>query len=141
MTSRRRTDMSDAPVVTTVDAVVERYIKLRDRKKEMKSEFDKKVEVIDTALERCEAFLLNLLNSQGAESIRTSFGTAYVSLKTSASVSDREAFLGYVREHNEWSMLDVRANKTVIDEYRREKEDLPPGVNWSAIRSVNIRRS
>jgi hypothetical protein len=133
--------MSDDTSAPKIDQILDRYIKLRDRKSELKKEYEKSVEAIDEGLDRCEAYLLKALDTQGAESIKTSVGTAYVSVKSSATVADKEAFLGYVRTHEEWSMLDIRANKTSVDEYRQANGDLPPGVNWSAIRTVNVRRN
>lgn len=123
-----------------VDEIVARYIALRDKKAEIKAKYDAEVEAIDTAMNRVENYLLKLMTELGVESIRTSAGTPYVSRRTSATVADWEMFLDWVRSNGEWSMLERRANKTVVQSWRDEHNDLPPGLNWREERVVNIKR-
>lgn len=124
-----------------VDEIVARYIALRDKKAEIKAKYDAEVEAIDAAMNRVENYLLKLMTELGVESIRTSAGTPYVSRRTSATVADWDAFLDWVRRNGEWSMLERRANKTVVQSWRDEHNDLPPGLNWREERVVNIKRS
>lgn len=124
-----------------VDEIVARYIALRDKKAEIKAKYDAEVEAIDAAMNRVENYLLKLMTELGVESIRTSAGTPYVSRRTSATVADWDAFLGWVQRNGEWSMLERRANKTVVQSWRDEHNDLPPGLNWREERVVNIKRS
>ena len=124
-----------------IDGLVERYLALRDKKAEYKAQYDAKVEVIDLAMTKVENYLLKLMQELGVESIRTAVGTPYISRRSSASVSDWEAFLGFVREGGAWEMLERRANKTVVQQWREEHNDLPPGLNWREERVVNIKRS
>mgnify|MGYP000993836038 CR=1 FL=1 len=124
-----------------IDQILERYVALRDRKKELKDDYDNKVEAVDQALEKLENFLLKTMADQGVDSVKTAHGTAYISLKTSATVADRDAFMDYIRTNDEWAMLDVKVNKTAVKEYRDAQDSLPPGVNWSETRAVNVRRA
>jgi hypothetical protein len=124
-----------------VDEIVARYIALRDKKAEIKAKYDAEVEAIDAAMSRVENYLLKLMTELGVESIRTSAGTPYVSRRTSATVADWEVFLDWVRSNGEWSMLERRANKTVVQSWREEHNDLPPGLNWREERVVNVNRS
>lgn len=122
--------------------LVERYIALRDKKAQMKAEFEEKLKPLDDAMERVEGVLLGLLNQLGADSLAGKSGTAYVSTKTSASVADREAYTGWIlaQPAERLIFLDVRANKTAVEHYKDENQELPPGINWSAVRTVNVRR-
>ena len=124
-----------------VDEIVARYIALRDKKAEIKAKYDAEVEAIDAAMNRVENYLLKLMTELGVESIRTSAGTPYVSRRTSATVADWDAFLDWVQRNGEWSMLERRANKTVVQSWRDEHNDLPPGLNWREERVVNIKSS
>lgn len=124
-----------------VDEIVARYIALRDKKAEIKAKYDAEVEAIDAAMNRVENYLLKLMTELGVESIRTSAGTPYVSRRTSATVADWDTFLDWVQRNGEWSMLERRANKTVVQSWRDEHNDLPPGLNWREERVVNIKRS
>ena len=135
--------MSDTEIQQhqAIDGLVERYLALRDKKAEYKAQYDAKVEAIDLAMTKVENYLLKLMQELGVESIRTAVGTPYISRRSSASVSDWEAFLGFVREGGAWEMLERRANKTVVQQWREEHNDLPPGLNWREERVVNIKRS
>lgn len=125
----------------TVEDVIERYIALRDRKTEIKSVYETQVAEIDAAMRRCERFLLGQMNAQGAESIRTKAGTTYKEEQVSVSVADWDAYLTWVRQEGMFSMLEKRANKTAVQEYRNVNNDLPPGVNYSTRLVVHVRRS
>lgn len=121
--------------------MVEHYVRLRDKRAEYKAEFDAKVQKIDLVLEKIEQKLMAHMNETGIESIRTGAGTAYRSIKSTASVADRDIFLDFVREHDAWELLETRAAKKAIEDYRAANDELPPGVNWSAVATINVRRS
>ncbi len=120
--------------------VVERYIALRDKKAEIKAEYDGKIEAIDNALKRCEAFILQFLDATGGESIRTAAGTAYVSTRTSATSDDWDSTLKFIIENEQWAMLEKRVAKGYVEAYKEAHNDLPPGVSWRAERVVGFRR-
>lgn len=118
------------------------YIQLRDKKAEMKSEFEASVAPITEKMEKLEAKLLDVFNKTGMDSVKTEHGTAYTAVRTTASVADREAFMEFVKANEEWSLLEVRASKTAIEQFRDSNDnELPPGVNIRSERVVNIRRS
>lgn len=121
--------------------VVQKYIELRDKKAELKHAYDFKVAKIDEAIDKIEAKLLEVFDGAGMDSVKTEFGTAYASTRSTASVADREAFMEFVKEKQEWSLLEVRAAKLAVEQYKAANEDLPPGINWREERVVNVRRS
>lgn len=123
------------------DEMVEHYIRLRDKKAEMKADFEAQTKKLDLVMEKIEQKLMAYFNESGLESIRTGNGTAYRSIKTSASVADRDIFLDFVRDHDAWELLETRASKKAVEDYRAANDDLPPGVNWNAIATINVRRS
>lgn len=118
------------------------YIKLRDQKAQMKADFDAKVAPLTEKMDKLEAKLLEVFNQTGMDSVKTEFGTAYATVRTTASVADRDAFMDFVKAHEEWSLLEVRVSKTAVEQFRSANDDeLPPGVNVREERVVNIRRS
>lgn len=130
-----------AAQVAGVDEVVERYVALRDRKTQLKSEYEKQVMEIEAGMRRCERFLLGALNAQGAESIRTKAGTTFKSERASVGVADWDDFIAWVKETGNYSMIEKRANATAVQEYRNVNHDLPPGVNYSTRLVVHVRRN
>lgn len=118
------------------------YIQLRDKKAQMKSEFEASVAPINEKMEKLEAKLLDVFNKTGMDSVKTEHGTAYTAVRTTASVADREAFMEFVKANEEWSLIEVRAAKTAIEQFRDNNDnELPPGINIRSERVVNIRRS
>lgn len=126
-----------------LDQLVASYIRLRDKKSALKKDLEGKTEKIDLLLKDMEAAILKTFNDTGQESARTEFGTAYKSVRTSASVASREDFLGWVLTDpdDRNSFLDVRANKTAVEQFRAANDDLPPGLNWREEVVVGVRRS
>jgi hypothetical protein len=121
---------------------VEIYIKLRDKKAQMKAEFDAKVAPITEKMDKLEAQLLDVFNKTGMDSVKTEFGTAYSTTRVTASIADREVFMEHVKTNEDWGLLEVRVSKTAVEQYREQHDDeLPPGVNIREERVVNVRRT
>ena len=117
------------------------YIKMRDRKAELKAEFDAKVAPLNEKMDKLEAKLLDVFNQTGMDSVKTEFGTAYATTRVTASVADKEIFMTHIRENDDWGLLEVRASKIAIEQYRSVHDDIPPGVSMREERVVNVRRS
>lgn len=120
---------------------VEMYIKMRDKKAEMKADFDASIAPLNEKMEKLEAKLLDVFNKTGMDSVKTEFGTAYATTRSTASIADREVFMDYVKANEEWSLLEARVSKTAVEQFRSIHDDLPPGVNVRTERVVNVRRS
>ena len=118
------------------------YIQLRDKKAQMKAEFDAQVAPLQEKMDKLEAKLLDVFNQTGMDSVKTEFGTAYATTRSTASVADRDTFMDYVKANEEWALLEVRVSKTAVDQFRSANDnELPPGINVREERVVNIRRS
>ena len=124
-----------------IDEIIDRYIALRDKKAIFKAEFEAKTAQIDEALDRIERHLLGKMQEQGLKSMPTPAGTAYIQHRTSATVADWEPLLGFIKEHNLWSLLNKAVSKTAVEEYKTAHNDLPPGINWRESIVVNVKRS
>lgn len=118
------------------------YIQLRDKKAQMKAEFDEQVAPLQAKMDKLEAKLLEVFNQTGMDSVKTEFGTAYSTVRTTASVADRDSFMDFVKANEEWALLEVRVSKTAVEQFRSANDnELPPGVNIREERVVNVRRS
>ena len=118
------------------------YIQLRDQKSQMKADFEASVAPLQEKMDKLEAKLLEVFNKTGMDSVKTEFGTAYATVRTSASIADRDSFMDFVKANEEWALLEVRVSKTAVEQYRSANDDeLPPGINVREERVVNVRRS
>lgn len=121
--------------------LVAKYIELRDKKAQLKAEYDGKTAKYDEALDKIEAALLKTFDQAGMDSVKTPFGTAYTTTKTTASVADKDAFLAHVKANDNWQLMEVRCAKTGVEQYKAVHDELPPGISWREERAVNVRRS
>ena len=89
----------------TVDEVVKGYIKLRDKKGEIKKEHTDELRPINEKMTLLENWLLRDLQTRKVESQKTAEGTAFISTMSAATVKDRDAFFDFVREKEMWDLL------------------------------------
>ena len=124
----------------TPGQATEAYIKLRDKKKEKDDAHKESMQPLVRMMDQIEAGLLEFLDASGSNSIASDAGTAYKSVKTSTSVADKETFMAFVKETEQWDALDVKCNQTFAKDYMEENEEVPPGVKVSQIATVGVQR-
>lgn len=124
-----------------VEAIVGAYIKVRDEVAQIRASHKAQLEPYAQALDKLEAQMLQVLSDAGVESMKTSVGTAYRSERTSVTVADKSAFMDYIESNKAFDLLDVRANKTAVEGFMAENQDVPPGVNIRREVVVNFRRA
>lgn len=125
----------------SLETIIDRYVKLRDKKSQMEAAHKEALAPINQAMDRLENAILDRLNQQGVESVRTTAGTAYKSTSVSVTVADKQVFRQWLIENGQWEMADIRAAKTNVAEYRASNDDIPPGLNYRESLSVGIRRA
>lgn len=126
-----------------LDELVANYIKLRDKKSELKKQYDEKVAKVDAVMDKMAAIILKTFQDSGIDSARTDAGTAYISTRTSATVASREEFFGWVlQDPDERSIfLENRVSKVAVEQFKAANDDLPPGVNYRSEITVGVRRA
>lgn len=124
-----------------VAGVVKAYVTIRDKVAEIKSAHKAQLKPYEEALNKLEFQMLGILNNAGVDSMKTPDGTAYRTEKTSVTIADKSAFMDYVKNSESFELLDVRANKTAVEDFMAEHQDLPPGVNIRREAAVNFRRA
>lgn len=123
-------------------ALVEQYIKLRDKKAAMKKAYEESLEPYDKALDSIEGVMHKRLLERGADSVRTEFGTAFKSTLTKYRVADKDAFKGFVIENRAWNLLSADVDKDAAIEWAKEHEGVPPpGVDVTQIIDVKFRKA
>lgn len=124
-----------------ISELVQKYIEVRDKKAQMESEHKAKIAKVDEVLDKIEAALLKTFDTAGMDSVRTEFGTAYSSSRTTASIADPDAFMTFCKENNAWHMLQKRVAQSAVEQYKDEHQDVPPGIDLRVERTIGIRRS
>lgn len=123
-----------------VDELVDQYVRLRDKVKEADEAHKKKTAQAKAYLELLNNKLLERLNDLGGESVKTESGTVYRTSKRSATIADGGAFREYVIEAGQFDLVDWKANANAVDDYIKQHEVPPPGVNFTVHYTVGVRR-
>lgn len=123
----------------TPDEVVKGLLRLRDFKKAVEDRHKAELEPINAKLRVLENYLLNVLNEQHADNMKTRFGTFYRNTKINVSVHDPMEFRNFVVKEQRWNLADVRANKPGVHGYVEQNNEAPPGVNYSEYLTVGVR--
>jgi hypothetical protein len=117
------------------------FIALRDRRTRRKADYQLDDSDDKEKQEKIEIEFLKRFNERGIDNVSArGVGTAYKSIRSSATIADWDSLFEFIQGDEAWEMLERRVNKTAIQQYKEENGDLPPGVNWSETQVINFRR-
>jgi len=117
------------------------YLKIRDKKSQLAAEFKKQEEDLDQQLTKVKVALLDYCKEQGVESVKTSEGIFYRSVKTRYWTSDWEAMHQFIMEHNVPEFMEKRLNQTNVRTFLEENPDLvPKGLNVDSEYVISVRK-
>jgi hypothetical protein len=122
-----------------VDKLVAYYIATRNEIKDIKERHAQELAKPEHGLDVLTEKLLGVLKSIGTESARTKFGTVSAQTRDTASCSDPNVFINYVRENDAYELLDRRPNGTACKEHVKQHGEPPPGVKINSVRYVSVR--
>ena len=117
------------------------YLKIRDKKAQLSADFKKQEEDLTQQLDKIKAALLDYCKEQGAESVKTSEGIFYRSVRTRYWTSDWEAMHQFVMEHEVPEFLEKRLNQTTVRTFLEENPDaVPKGLNVDSEYVISVRK-
>ena len=117
------------------------YLKIRDKKAQLSSDFKKQEEDLNQKLDKVKAALLDYCKEQGLESVKASEGLFYRSVKTRYWTSDWEAMHKFVMEHDVPEFLEKRLNQTNVRTFLEENpETVPKGLNVDSEYIISVRK-
>ena len=122
----------------TADQLARVYVKIRDKRRDL----EKQATALKEQESAIQSELLEICKQQGAQTIRTQYGT--VSKRTTKNywTSDWESFTNFIKEHNAFSLLQQRINGTNMAQFLEENPDLlPPGLNADVTQTVVITKA
>lgn len=132
--------MNKPQALSPADLIGE-YVQLRDLRKAKDAEYaDLRREAFDTRMNDIESALLDQLNKDGADSIKTRKGTAYKKLSVSITTADSAAFSRHIIGGELWDLITFTPQKTAINELIKAGEELPPGLNRTTFWNINVNR-
>lgn len=137
MTIHAPPDPMQVPVATRV----EQFVKLRDKLRELEDRHKAERKPYDEAMEQLRLIILGHLDAAGVDSITAKgVGTAYRTVRKSATIADGDAFRRHVIGSQEFDLCDWRANANAVEAFINQHGAPPPGVNYSTLAQVGVRR-
>ena len=130
----------DIPTVPT-DKLVKAYIKIRDARKTLASEYEKQDAELKESLDTIESQLLEVCKAIGSDGIKTPFGTVSRNVAKRYWTNDWHSFHEFMKEHDALDLVEKRIAQTNMSTFLEENPDLhPPGLNIDSRYTVVVRR-
>jgi hypothetical protein len=131
------------PILPTIDTVVAKYLETRELLSRRQKELDAELAPLKDFQKKREQWLQSEMAKIGAKNVKTPHGTVYQTTTESVTMADWDSFYKYVQDTGKIELLTHAVNKTAALEIMGEDRDqpLPPGVNYTAIRTVNVRKT
>lgn len=129
-----------APSPVNIEKRIGQYIMVRDAMERLEEKQKVERRPLQQMLDQLGGVLQKFLDENNLESLRTDAGSCYTSVRHTASVQDPDAFMTFVKETQNFDLLERRANATAVRDYVKDHGHLPTGVNLNAISSVGVRR-
>lgn len=127
---------------TDLAKVTETYIKIRDARAQLRREYETKDDELKAKIGTLEGFMLDHLNRNGMESVRTTTGTFYRQEDIKPNITDDVVFFGWVKENDAFDALERRVKKTFVSEFMETHEGglPPPGISVHREYVVRVRK-
>lgn len=135
------TEAAQIPMPDGIDELVEQMVKVRDKIKEADDAHKAKTKMAREYKEALEARLLAKLNDVGGEAVKTAHGTVYRTTRRSATIADGDVFRSYVIDNAAFDLVDWKANANAVDDFIKQEQTPPPGVNYTQSYTVGVRRA
>ena len=118
------------------------YIKIRDRRTELKHAFEAQDNDLKEQLELLEGQMLDVCKDMNANSIRTPYGTIIRSVKSRYWTNDWDSMYDFINREGAFGLLEKRLHQSNMRQFLEENpEKLPVGLNVENAYTVVVRRS
>lgn len=125
-----------------VDKLTRTYIRIRDKREELKREFEEQDAALKEQLDTLEAALLDVCKATGTDSLRTEFGTVSRVTKTRYWAADWAKMHEFIMQHEAPFLLEKRVAQKEMEGWLTEHPELvPPGLNTDSRYAVTVRRA
>lgn len=121
--------------MTDMNQLIDYYVQLRDRKKELQAKHKEELEPIDAGLMKLEARMQEQMGELGVEKVGGDAGTVYTKVNTNVMVEDWQSVVDYVKDNDAFDLLEKRVAKSAAI----ERADVP-GLRFSNVKTIQVRR-
>lgn len=124
------------------DKLAEVYIKIRDKRAELKEQYEAQDEGLKAQQEMLAEKMLDICRDNNADSIKTPAGTIIRKVDTRYWTTDWDSMYEFIEEHNAFPLLERRLHQTNLKQFLEENPELlPAGLQADRKYTVVVRRS
>jgi hypothetical protein len=131
----------NTPIEGEVPPTPETLMRIHARMREKLITLTDSVTDLEAKMKTVKGALLDHFKLNGLDSIRTPYGIAYRTVRTTYSTADWENFYKFVLDHNAPYLLEKRLHQSNTQAFLADNPELlPPGLNSSSEYTITIRR-
>ena len=124
-----------------LDKLVKVYRKLRARMTQLTQEYDTQAEILTAQQDEIKNAIKEQMKAMGVTSVRTTEGTAVMSVKTRYTTQDWDSFKKFMIEHEAIELLEKRIAQTNMKQFLEENPGVvPPGLNSASEYDISVRK-
>ena len=124
-----------------VEKLAKAYLKIRAKRAELSATFKEEDDRLVRQQDKVKHALLEYCKTQGVESVRTSEGLFYRSIKTRYWTSDWESMHRFILANEVPEFFEKRLNQSAVKQFLDENPDLvPPGLNVDSEYIIAVRK-
>ena len=124
-----------------LDKLVKIYRKLRARMTQLTQEYDTQAEILTAQQDEIKNAIKEQMKAMGVTSIRTTEGTAVMSVKTRYTTQDWDSFKKFMIEHEAIDLVEKRIAQTNMKQFLEENPGVvPPGLNSASEYDISVRK-
>lgn len=125
-----------------INALTKEYIDLRDKRAVLKKHYEDEDSILKEEMEHLEGKMLQFLQENNTESVRTSTGTLYRQEDMTVIGNDWDAIYRWAADNDAFEILEKRIKKTFVKDYMEAHEGgVPPGISILREYVARVRRS
>jgi phage host-nuclease inhibitor protein Gam len=125
-----------------MDKLAEIYIKIRDKRAEIKEAFEAQDEELKAQQDLLAEKMLEVCHENNADSIKTPAGTIIRKVDTRYWTTDWDSMYSFIQEHDAYPLLEKRLHQTNLKQFLEENPELlPVGLQADRKYTVVVRRS
>ena len=121
--------------------LIKRYQEIKRTKDIMDTEYKESIKPYSEALEAIELSLLEYLNANGLQNLKTETGTAYKVTHVNTKMVDRQKLVAFVKETDNFDLFTNSLTKEAVKAYVETHKEPPPGVEVTTYLECNIRKA
>ena len=124
-----------------LDKLAKIYRKLRSKIADLTQEYDTQVEVLKAQQDEIKNAIKEQMKAMGVTSVRTTEGTAVMSVKTRYYTQDWDSFKKFMIEHEAVDLLEKRIAQLNMAQFLEENPGVvPPGLNSTSEFDISVRK-